>query len=207
MTRVCIEGNIGSGKSTAIHGFSRLRPDVPVYPEQVEEWGELLGMFYDDPAQWALALQLRALLSFGPPAVCAAPCCVVERSPVSCRHVFAQMLFNEHKMSQAEWDVFKRYCDALGWAPDLVVYIETPPEVCYERMKRRARDSEAGVELQYIKRLDFQYETMLRYSSAPVVRLDGRLPPAELAARIADLVDGAVRDTAPCVAPARPAHA
>lgn len=187
--RVCIEGNIGSGKSTVLEELGRLRPDLPAFLEPLEAWGDLLQLYYQEPTRWSLALQLKALLAFGEPARCASPCCVVERSPLSCRHVFAQMLFNENKLSQGEWDLFKRYSDALGWAPDLIIYVHTPYEVCYERMRRRAREAEAGVDLQYIKRLDFQYETMLRYANVRVERLDGSLPPRDLAARVAQLVD------------------
>lgn len=189
MLRVCVEGNIGGGKSTLLEALRRLRPDLPIFPEPVDAWGELLGMYYADPVQWSLALQLKALLAFGEPARCQAPCCVVERSPLSCRHVFGQMLFNDGKMSQPEWELFKRYCDVLGWTPDLIVYVATPYDQCCERIRRRARQAEAGLDLQYIKRLDFQYETMLRYADVRVERLDGSLPPEELAAKVAGLVD------------------
>lgn len=189
MMRVCIEGNIGGGKSTTLEALRHLLPDVPVFPEPVEAWGDVLRLYYEDPVRWSLALQLKALLAFGPAARCQAPLCLVERSPLSCRHVFAQMLFNDNKISQAEWELFKRYCDALGWRPDLVVYLATPAETCYRRMVDRGREAEAGLDLQYIRRLEFQYETMLRYCDVPVVRLDGTLPAETLAARIADIID------------------
>lgn len=201
--RVCVEGNIGSGKSTVLEAAARLRPGLATFPEPLGAWGDLLRMYYEDPAQWSLALQLKALLAFGEPARCEAPCCLVERSPLSCRHVFAQMLFNDNKLSQGEWELFKRYCDALAWAPDLIVYVHTPYEVCYERMRERGRAAEASVDLQYIKRLDFQYETMLRYANVRVERLDGLLPAEQLAERVAALVDeAAAAGVSPPPAPA-----
>lgn len=184
---VCVEGNIGSGKSTALARVAELRQDVGVHPEPVEEWGDLLTKFYDNPAQWALAMSLKVLLSFGAP-LKEPKMALVERSPLSARHVFAQLLFNDGKMSQEEWDLYKDYCDVLGWAPTLVVYIHTPPDECYRRMRERGREAEAGVDLQYIKRLDFQYETMLRYAGVPVVRLDGTQPPDFLARAVSDIV-------------------
>ena len=198
MVRICVEGNIGCGKTTALDHIRALRPDLRVFPEPVEEWGELLARFYADPAQWALPFSLRVLLSFVPPARAAGAgeCAVVERSPLSCRHVFAQLLFNEGKMTQEEWDVIKEYADVLGWVPDAIVYVQTSADECHRRMERRGRAAEAGLDLQYLKRLEFQYETMLRYASVPVVRVDGAQPPERVAQAILEVVDKAVHRAA-----------
>jgi deoxyguanosine kinase len=187
--RVCVEGNVGCGKSTALARLAELRPDLAVFPEPVEEWGDLLHKFYADPVQWALALQLRVLLSFGGRVAGASG--VVERSPLACRHVFAQLLFNEQKITREEWDLLKEYCDVLGWTPDVIVYVHTPADECHARIARRGRPAEAGVDLQYLRRLEFQYETMLRYADVPVVRLDGTTSPDALAAAIAEVADQA----------------
>ena len=186
--RVCVEGNIGSGKTTSLERLALLRPDLALYPEPLEEWGALLGRFYREPSQWALAFSLRVLLSFARLGGHAGPC-VVERSPMSCRHVFSQLLFNEGKLTQEEWDLFKDFCDALGWAPDVIVYVHAPADECYRRMQRRGRPEEAGVDLHYLKRLEFQYETMLRYTGVRVERVDGTQPPEVIAAAIAAIVD------------------
>lgn len=188
--KVCVEGNIGSGKSTLLQGLAAARPDARVYPEPVAQWGDLLHRYYQDPGQWGLALQLRALLSSCPAVRCEAPMCIVERGPLSCRHVFGQLLFNDGKLAQSDWELFKRYCDALGWTPDAIVYVQTPHDVCYERMRERGRPAESMVDPQYIRRLDFQYETMLRYAQVPVVaRLDGLLPPDELVRQACAVLD------------------
>jgi deoxycitidine kinase len=184
--RVCVEGNIGCGKSTALRRLAALRPDVAVHLEPVEEWGDLLDKYYQDPVQWGLALQLRALLAYD-----GDKSGVTERGPLSSRHVFAQLLFNDGKMTQAQWDLYKDYADVLGWTPDVVVYVHTPPDVCHERVRQRGRDAERGVDLHYLKRIEFQYETMLRYADAPVVRLDGTTSPDALAAAIAEVADQA----------------
>lgn len=191
MVRVCVEGNIGCGKSTALRALGRLREGVTVFEEPLEEWGELLARFYEDPEQWALAFSLRVLLSMRLPGT-APGACVVERSPLSARHVFSQLLFNEGTLSQEEWDLYKEYWDVLGWAPDVLVYVHVPAEECFRRMRERGREAERDVDLQYLKRLEFQYETMLRYAKVPVVRVDGTLPTEDLARALADIVDKAV---------------
>ena len=190
MARVCVEGNIGCGKSTALSLLAARRPDVAVFQEPVEEWEPLLGLHYADPATWALPFSLKVLLAYARPAA-GAPA-VVERSPLSCRHVFAQLLFNEGKMRQEEWELYKEYCDVLGWQPDVVVYIHTPADECHRRVEQRGRPSERGIDLQYLKRLEFKYETMLRYADVPVViRLDGTQPPDLLAQELERIVNTA----------------
>ncbi len=189
---VCVEGNIGCGKSTTLQGVGLACPDAAVFPEPVEDWGDLLAKFYDNPSQWAFPFSLKVLLSFSAPLKTEAPCAVVERSPLSCRHVFSQLHFNEGKMTQEEWDLFKEYWDVLGWTPDLVIYVHTPPDECFARMKERGREAEEGVDLQYIKRIDFQYETMLRYANVPVVRVDGTDDPSAVTRAVADIVTNAM---------------
>ena len=175
--RVCVEGNIAAGKSTAL---AFLAETVPVFLEPLDEWRPLLAKFYEDPTKWAFALSLRVLLSFyriGKMSEHA----IVERSPLSCRHVFAQQQFNDGSLGHDEWDVFKAYCTALSWKPDLIVYVATPADVCYQRLKERGRPEEANVDLTYLKKLDFQYETMLRYCGVPVIRVGGTKSPEHLA--------------------------
>lgn len=188
--KVCVEGNIGSGKSAALQCLAAARPELDIFQEPVEEWNDVLVKFYDDPATWAFPFSLRVLLSFVKPGK-ATQGAVVERSPLSCRHVFAQLMFNEGKMSREEWDVFKEYCDTIGWTPDVVVYVHTPPEECMRRVAQRARPAERNVDDQYLRRIDFQYETMLRYAEVPVVRVDGTQPTEAIAKAIAEVVDSA----------------
>lgn len=186
--RVCVEGNIGSGKSSALAAL-RLGCDAAVFPEPLEEWDDLLAKFYDDPAAWAFPFSLKVLLSF-----CRVPeegVSVVERSPMASRHVFSQLLFNEGKMSQEEWDLFKEYCGVLGWRPDVIVFVHTPADECHRRVAARGRPEERHVDIQHLRRVEFQYETMLRYADVPVLRVDGTRPPDEVAAAVADAVERA----------------
>lgn len=189
--RVCVEGNIGCGKSTALARLEALRADVRVVREPVDEWEPLLAEFYREPCRWALAMQLQVLLSFDGVANEEASC-IVERSPMASRHVFGQLLFNEGKMSQQEWEIYKQFYEVLGWTPDVIVYVDAPPEICMQRIEARGRPAERNVDVQYLKRLEFQYETMLRYAGVPVVRIDGTRSPHEVALAVSEVVDKAL---------------
>lgn len=180
--RLSVEGNIGSGKSDALKALATAFPAVPVFPEPVEQWAELLDLYYASPAEWSLPFSLKVLLSFREPA--RADTCIVERSPLASRHVFSQVLYNESLLNQQEWDLFKEYHDVLAWKPGVIFYIDTPADVCMERIRSRGRACEAGITLEYLSKVDFQYGNMLRFAGVPTVRFDGTLPPAELHAAI-----------------------
>ncbi len=166
---ISVDGNIGSGKSTVL---ARLAADgMRVFAEPVEHW-TLIDKFYEDRRKYALAFNLEVLASFsrvehGSGTV------ITERSPLTSRDVFARMLVNDGVMSDAEWEVFKKYYDLIGWEPDAVLYIEAPAAVCYERMHKRGRACERSVELEYLERLERAHDTLLRFTKAPVVRIDG----------------------------------
>ena len=59
------------------------------------------------------------------------------------------------------------------------MYIRTDPEVCLERLRRRARSEEAGVPLSYLKSLHKHYEDWLVHRTLgadldiPILILDG----------------------------------
>ena len=49
-----VEGNIGSGKSTYLQHFSKIRDDVDIIPEPVDKWRNVnshnvLQLMYEDP--------------------------------------------------------------------------------------------------------------------------------------------------------------
>jgi deoxyadenosine/deoxycytidine kinase len=185
--RVCVEGNIGSGKSACVQYLGEaLAGEVSVFPEPLDQWGDLLSKFYENADEWAFPFSLKVLLGFQEPR--RHETCIVERSPLACREVFGQLLYKDNTLNCHEWDLFKEYHDVLGWEPDAILYIDTPPHVCMDRIQSRGRACEAGISETYLKRIEFQYGIMLRFTTVPVVRVDGTLPPAELQARVLEEV-------------------
>lgn len=180
---VSLEGNIGAGKTSVLERLQAR--GYAVRPEPVDEWDDFLTKFYENPAEWALPFNLKVLHSFARIDFSVFDShIVVERSPSACRHVFGQLAYNDNHLSPAAWDVFKEYHELLGWKPDAYIYIQTPVEVCYERMQRRSRECEQGVTMEYLSRIDFQYENMLRFSQVPVHRIDGTGTPDQIADHI-----------------------
>lgn len=184
--RVILEGNIGSGKTTLTEALRAAYPEALIHPEDVHDWRDLLELFYADPAAWALPLSLRVLLSHHVFRVVPREALyILERCPLSCRHVFTQLLFNDGTMPQHHWDLFRQFADELGWEPaadDVILYIDTPVDVCLDRITARGRRGEEHIDVHYLRRLEFQYNNMLKYCACPVERLDGTKAPHILAA-------------------------
>lgn len=189
---VCVEANIGAGKSSALDALAR--EGLPTFPEPVGQWAEWLALFYADPGRWALAFQLKVLTSFvtmrEPLARSTARFAFVERSPASCRGVFGQNIRDTGHWTPLEGALFDDVYAAVSWNPDLHVVLRVSPELCWQRMQSRGRDAEdAGVTRAYIDAIDRLHEVAFapgRASGAPVVHLDipPEWTPEQTAARI-----------------------
>lgn len=164
-----------------------------VREEPLEEWGELLDLFYRDldqdlrPAPNALPFSVQVLTSFSPKLHgVEAPGRVLlfERSPRTCRDVFTKILLDDGRITPAEWRTFDKYYELLGWEPAACIYVDTPPEVCLERLQQRGRPAEQNVDICYLKRLGHAYKGRLASGGGGrVITLDGTLPAEELAAK------------------------
>lgn len=194
--RVIVEGNIGAGKSTVMDALAKAFPSATVVPEPVEAWQEELELFYQDPAQWALPFSLRVLLAHHQNKFLQDDLSIIERCPLSNRHVFTQLLFNEKTMPQHHWDLYRAYYDVIGWEPgehDLILYIDTPVDKCLERIQNRNRDGEPNIDIHYLRRIEFQYANCLKFCAASVVKVRGDQPPDLVAAEATQALDEAIQ--------------
>jgi deoxyadenosine/deoxycytidine kinase len=156
--KISIEGAIGSGKSTLL---SRLCSEkrIPVFLEPIDEWGEWLTMFYKDPERWGMSFNLKVLMSFhkwkGNSFFS-----LYERSPISNRYVFAQLQYEQNRMTKLELDMFSEIYKELSWKPDVVIYIRTDPSVSMERIMKRARGCESDISMDYIEDIHQKHEEL-----------------------------------------------
>jgi deoxyadenosine/deoxycytidine kinase len=171
--RIVIDGNIGSGKSTQVkllaqEGFS-------VLTEQIDDWP--LDDYYKDPPKFALALQLAVLKSFQAPDVQ-----IYERSPESSREVFWKMLIDDGTATKEDDEKYKKEYELSGWYPDIHIYINTPPQMCFDRLETRRQVGDNAITLEYIKKIDRYYKKYIMVGCAHVI--DGRLSPVQILEQI-----------------------
>lgn len=192
-TIVSIEGNIGSGKSTLISAlqreFSCQHEDIRCLPEPVDDWIPILTKFYNDPPRFSLAASIRILLSycdkqkfFG---------CVTERSPFSSRYIFTQLQHDSSLLDPTEFAIYDQAFQHWGWQPDITFYVNTPPDVCLQRIRQRGRECENQVTLDYLGQLHQYHDTALRtrFKGRILIEVDGTQPPVALARAVADTIN------------------
>ncbi len=170
-----VEGNIGSGKSTFLKMLNQYL-NIQIVFEPLEQWqnvieGEdLLDYFYTDPKRWAYTFQSYAFVSrvmtqqsyarTNPYAVQ-----VLERSVFSDRYCFALNCYELGYMSALEWKLYQEWfswlIDTYMARPDGFIYLQTNPKVCYERRRKRDRQSERQVTLEYLEGIHHKHERWL----------------------------------------------
>lgn len=97
-----------------------------------------------------------------------------ERSILTDRHVFAEMLHDSKNINSMEWtmylDWYKVFKDSLSI--NNVVYLRTDPDKSFERVNKRARDEEKTVALDYLQSVHDKHEKWLKNNSTTLI-LDG----------------------------------
>jgi deoxyadenosine/deoxycytidine kinase len=163
--RISFEGNIASGKSVQIKKFGGIL-------EPIDDWP--LDLFYSDPNRWSLVLQISILKGFH-----SIEKGINERSPDSSLEIFWNLL--EHTPDE---DIAYRFVhDKLGWKPDAIVYIRTPPEVCFKRLQTRGQTGDSKITLKYLQDIHERYEKYIRTKSNVLV-VDGLETPLRIYEKI-----------------------
>lgn len=188
-----VEGNIGAGKSTFLKMLGKYLPAVIVL-EPCDEWQNvgghnLLQAYYEDISRWACTFQIYANITRIQKqeeySHKEGEIQIMERSWFTDRYCFARSLFDTSNIDELSWNVFVRLWDfnfARVQFPVGFIYLRVAPEVCMDRMKKRARTEEVGVPFEYLNRLHDYHEQLLVdksvdsvISSVPVLILDGSL--------------------------------
>lgn len=193
---ICIEGNIGCGKTTLLDFFRKRyqaagEPDPGVFMEPVERWRDVGGenlfhYLYKDPARYSLAFQTYVQLTMiklhtkRPK--------LMERSIYSARYCFVENLRHLNYLSQLEYNILDKWFNYLvlngentdketdysllsqpkGVNIDLIIYLRCSPQHVMDRIRIRSRDEEKNISFNYIKSLHDLHERWLINKEFPV---------------------------------------
>ncbi|KAM9063842.1 thymidine kinase 2, mitochondrial [Sarcophilus harrisii] len=168
---ICIEGNIASGKTTCLDYFSKMT-DIEVLTEPVSKWRNVrghnpLGLMYQDASRWGITfqtyVQLTMLDQHTRPQISSLR--MMERSIHSAKYIFVENLYKSGKMPEVDYVVLSEWFDwivkNIDVSVDLIVYLRTSPEICYERLKMRCREEEKIIPLEYLEAIHQLYEEWL----------------------------------------------
>lgn len=169
---VSIDGNIGSGKSTIVNKIrTKYSEKYAIVDEPVLEWINLtdsdgislLEKFYTDNERYSYLFQSTAFITRTHALNKAISSCgdkqvvITERSTLTDKEIFAEMLYNNGKMSKLEYDIYNMWYEKMKIEPHIIIYINTDVETCIERIKMRARPGE-NIDDLYMAQLHLQHE-------------------------------------------------
>uniref|UniRef100_A0A8C0GR54 Thymidine kinase 2 n=1 Tax=Chelonoidis abingdonii TaxID=106734 RepID=A0A8C0GR54_CHEAB len=103
---------------------------------------------YQDSSRWGITLQtyiqLTMLDQHTRPMI--SPLRMMERSIHSAKHIFVENLYRSGRMPEVDYIVLTEWFEWItkntDVSVDLIVYLQTSPETCYERLKNRCREEE-----------------------------------------------------------------
>jgi deoxyadenosine/deoxycytidine kinase len=179
---ISIDGNIGSGKSTLL---SNLRnhftnnKNIVFLKEPVDVWSTIqdennvtiLEKFYSDQNKYAFSFQMMAYISRlailkeeiqkNPNAVF-----ITERSLFTDKFVFAKMLYDSGNIEQINYKIYMKWFDtfAADFPVHKIIYVNTNPEVCHNRIVKRSRTGEDNIPLEYLQNCHKYHTDMLDVS-------------------------------------------
>lgn len=188
---ISLDGNIGAGKSTLLAELRKRLHDVHIVDEPVGQWTalknadgkNLLELFYEDKKRWSYTFQNCAILTRlkniqdavenldttvkGPQVI------ITERSVLTDKHVFAEMLRDGGDIDPLEWELYESWFNIFGKKYPVrgIVYVSTSASTSKDRIKIRNRQGEENIGIDYLDALDNQHKKWIENTNIPVLTL------------------------------------
>jgi deoxyadenosine/deoxycytidine kinase len=97
-----------------------------------------------------------------------------ERSILTDRNVFAEMLHESNQINTMEWTMYLDWYKLFEKTLKInhIVYLRTDPDMSFQRVNKRARDEEKTVSIEYLKSVHEKHESWLKKDNKAFI-LDG----------------------------------
>ncbi len=168
---IAVEGPLGVGKTTLATRLSESLNAGLILENPAEN--PFLDDFYRQPEQMALPVQLHFLLSRRESLKDLAANINDNSCWVSDFFFQKDRLFAGLTLPPREFELYQSLSRELDFdllVPDLVVYLQAPLDVLYDRIEKRAIPSEQAIASSYVARLQKAYTEMFHnYSDTPLL--------------------------------------
>jgi deoxyadenosine/deoxycytidine kinase len=196
MPVISIEGNIGSGKSTILKEFKKVFTTLDGYnkiiyvDEPVSQWEQIkskdgknmIELFYADPVKYSFSFQMMAYISrliLLKEAIRKYPDSVIitERCLLTDYNIFASMLYEQGKMSEEEYAIYKKWFQYFQTdvVMSAIIYIQCDPEVSHDRCTKRCRPGES-ISLDYLIECHNKHETWMKHENVSTLTINNDTP-------------------------------
>jgi deoxyadenosine/deoxycytidine kinase len=159
---LAIAGNIGAGKTELTRRLSEELGWIAYYEPVIQN--PYLDVFYADMQRWSFHLQIyflserfKAQVEIGRSAL---PF-IQDRTIYEDAEIFARTLEEQGSMTPVDYQNYTALFHVLVSylrKPDLILYLKASPEALMERIQKRGRESERGIGIDYITRLNRAYD-------------------------------------------------
>ena len=187
---VTIEGNIGSGKSTLLTNLKQYfnkNIEIQFLREPIDEWNKItdengvtiLEKFYTNQHKYSFPFQMMAYISrlkllkdkikdikrehYKFLHSVTKYVIITERSLYTDKLVFAKMLYDTGKIEHVNYQIYLNWFETFAeeFPVHKIIYVNAKPEICYERIHKRAREGEGNIPLEYLQSCYEYHEQML----------------------------------------------
>ena len=173
---ILLAGNIGVGKTSLTERIGERLGWKTAY-ESVSD-NPYLPDFYESMKDWSFHLQVFFLGHRAEQHIYLSELsdsAIVDRSIYEDAHIFARALHHMGNLCDRDYRsylrLYKLIIDNLP-KPDLLIHLEAPVPVLMERIRRRARDIETGIDSNYLKLLErFYREWVEGFDLCPVLTI------------------------------------
>lgn len=188
-----IEGNIGTGKSTFLEKLKEHYTgddSVCFLAEPTLMWDTIkdkngitiLEKYYENQQRYAFSFQMMAFISRLTGLKDALnndkyAIIIMEHSLFTDCNVFAKMLYDDKKIEDIEYAIYKKwYNDFMKELPPIsFIYLRTEPIISLKRVKERNREGET-IPLEYLENCHKYHDNwLLGDNSAPLLKIDANV--------------------------------
>jgi len=173
---IVVAGNIGAGKTSLTERIGARMGWLTGY-ESVSD-NPYLPDFYADMKTWSFHLQVYFLghrakqyLDIANDSRSA----ILDRSIYEDAYIFARALHHMDNLSERDYMAYKRLFELVVTslpAPNLLIYLRAPVDVLMQRIQKRARGMETGINADYLALLDTFYDDWLKsFDLCPVLTI------------------------------------
>ncbi len=171
---IAIEGNIGAGKTTLANQLAQ-DFDAILIEEQFSD-NPFLPLFYKNPSQYALSLELSFLHErYAQMKEYINKKTAKNQLIVSDYSFIKTKLFACANLNKNEFDLFTKFYDIIYNQipePDILIYLDAPIQKLQENIAKRGRSYEKEIKAEYLLKIQNSYNSFLKISGIKTIVIE-----------------------------------